>query len=424
MPKNEIRQPLILVFAVTAMLSALSFVNTKKLFSNKFKQIDLYADLKTNKPDSIAISTKTPPTKKKTKDKEVSNELAIHDYSTTIENNFTNFVTALHQAKTKKVRIAYFGDSFIESDLVTNELRQLLQKQYGGNGVGFVPMECINSEMRKSVIQTTSKNWDVTENSSKILKAFTSNDSYSKFDLQVPYANCHAAKLFYQSTATSQINVETDSTTVEMPLPASNNTMVATKINQSQFSKLTVTPKASSTVFYGVSFEDSTGVYLDNFSTRGSNGTHLLKMDSSSLQQFNAIQQYDIIVLHFGINVLNNSSDLDWYKIGLQKTIVFLQRQFPLTPILIISTSDKASKTNGQYETDRGVPVLVGIQQQTAAKNSTAFWNLYLNMGGYNSMLAWVEGDTALAYKDYTHINFKGANRVANLLYQQITQFK
>jgi hypothetical protein len=424
MPKNEIRQPLILVFAVTAMLSALSFVNTKKLFSNKLKQVDLFADLKISKLDSSAVKLKIPSANKKQKNKKVVNQLAIQDYGITSEINFTHFVTALHQAKTKKVRIAYFGDSFIESDLVTNELRQLLQKQYGGNGVGYVPMECINSEMRKSVVQTTSNNWDVNENGSKILKAFTSQDSYSKYELQTPYANCHTAKLFYQSAAISLLNVETDSTVVEMPLPASNNAMVAAKINQSPFSKLTVSANVSSTVFYGVSFEDTTGVYLDNFSTRGSNGTHLLKMDSSTLQQFNAIQQYDLIVLHFGINVLNNSSNLDWYKIGLQKTISFLQRQFPHTAILIISTSDKASKTNGQYETDKGVPVLVDIQQQTAAKNGTAFWNLYLNMGGYNSMLAWVEGDTALAYKDYTHINFKGANKVANLLYKQITQFK
>jgi hypothetical protein len=101
-----------------------------------------------------------------------------------------------------------------------------------------------------------------------------------------------------------------------------------------------------------------------------------------------------------------------------------LKQQFSNAAILIISTSDKAVKTNGIYETDRGVPVLVNIQNEIAEKNGVAFWNLYKNMGGQNSMLKWVNADTALAYKDYTHITFNGAAKVANLLYNHIINFK
>jgi GDSL-like Lipase/Acylhydrolase family len=425
MQQNQIRQPLILVFAVTVLLSILSFINTTKLFSSKLKPIDLFADLKTTKKDTASQKKQTIITTKKAKaTKAEINELAIQDYSATEENSFANFISLLQNAKNKKVRIAYFGDSFIESDLVTNELRQLLQKQYGGNGVGFVPMECINSEMRKSVVQTTSNNWMVNENASKLLKAFTANDSYSKFNLQQPYKNCTIAKLFYQATQNSPIQIEADSSHYEQVLPATNNNLVAQKINQATFSSLRITANSTTTNFYGVSFEDSTGVYVDNFSLRGSNGTHLLKLDTTTLQQFNAVQQYNLVVLHFGVNVLNNNDKLDWYKIGLQKTINFLQQQMPNAAILIISTSDKATKTNGVYETDKGVSTLVDIQNEIAQKNGTAFWNLYQNMGGYNSMLNWVNADTALAYKDYTHINFKGAAKVANLLYQNITNFK
>ena len=38
-----------------------------------------------------------------------------------------------------KVRIAYFGDSMIEGDLVTQTLRHQMQEIFGGQGVGFVP---------------------------------------------------------------------------------------------------------------------------------------------------------------------------------------------------------------------------------------------------------------------------------------------
>ncbi len=425
MGQNQIRQPLIIVFVVTLLLTILSFINTSKIFPKKIKQIDLYADLKTNQKDSITNKeTKKITAKKQSKNSKEKSDLAIQDYSINEEKSFAHFITALQNAKNKKVRIAYFGDSFIESDLVTNELRQLLQKQFGGNGVGFVPMECINSEMRKSVLQSTSKNWAIEDNASKLLKTFKANNSFSKYSLQTPYKYCNNANLFYNSTESSTINVATDTIEYEKILPNTNNILTSEKINNNSFSTLKIAANTSSTNFIGVSFEDSVGVYADNFSTRGSNGTHLRKIDTATFNQFNAIQQYELIVLHYGINVLTNNDKLDWYKIGLQKTIEFLKTQFPHAAILIISTSDKAVKTNGRYETDKGVPTLINIQNEIAEKNGIAFWNLYENMGGYNSMIKWVEGDTCLAYKDYTHINFKGAAKVAQLLYTNIINFK
>ncbi len=425
MGQNQIRQPLIIVFAVTLLLTILSFVNTSNIFPEKIKQIDLYADLKTENKDSLTTKENIKiASKKKLKNKVEKSNFAIQDYSIETENSFTHFIETLQQAKTKKVRIAYFGDSFIESDLVTNELRQLLQKKFGGDGVGFVPMDCINSEMRKSVIQSTSNNWAVEDNASKLLKTFIANNSFSKYSLQNPYKNCNNANLLYKSTESSTINVAIDTIEYEKTLPNTNNILASEKINKNSFSILKIAANTSSTNYIGISFEDNTGVYVDNFSTRGSNGTHLQKIDTTLFQQFNAIQQYDLIVLHFGVNVLTNNDKLDWYKKGLQKTIGFLKKQFPNAAILIISTSDKAVKTNGIFETDKGMATLINIQNEIAEKNGLAFWNLYENMGGYNSMIKWVEGDTCLAYKDYTHINFKGAAKVAQLLYTNIINFK
>ena len=52
------------------------------------------------------------------------------------------FFAALNQIKQqkRKVRVAYFGDSVIEGDLVTSSLRNDLQELFGGKGVGFVPL--------------------------------------------------------------------------------------------------------------------------------------------------------------------------------------------------------------------------------------------------------------------------------------------
>ena len=58
-------------------------------------------------------------------------------------NALSNFSEKLHQLQTSKkgkIRIAYFGDSMIEGDLLTQTLRKLLQKEFGGYGVGFLPI--------------------------------------------------------------------------------------------------------------------------------------------------------------------------------------------------------------------------------------------------------------------------------------------
>jgi len=51
---------------------------------------------------------------------------------------FTKKLFELKSGKKRKIRIAYFGDSMIEGDLLTQTLRKLLQQTFGGSGVGFI----------------------------------------------------------------------------------------------------------------------------------------------------------------------------------------------------------------------------------------------------------------------------------------------
>ncbi len=62
-------------------------------------------------------------------------ELITNFYKGNNVNALAFFSEKLHQLKTTKkgkIRIAYFGDSMIEGDLLTQTLRKLLQKEFGG----------------------------------------------------------------------------------------------------------------------------------------------------------------------------------------------------------------------------------------------------------------------------------------------------
>lgn len=54
----------------------------------------------------------------------------------------------------RPVRIAYFGDSFIEADIFTADLREMLQQEFGGCGVGYVPVTSSISGYRPTVRHT------------------------------------------------------------------------------------------------------------------------------------------------------------------------------------------------------------------------------------------------------------------------------
>lgn len=68
------------------------------------------------------------------------------------------------------------------------------------------------------------------------------------------------------------------------------------------------------------------------------------------------------------------------------------------------------------------MPALVQVQNETAKKNKAAFWNLYYSMGGQNTIANWVTGDTVLAYKDYMHVNEKGADKIAGIFFNKLVK--
>ena len=50
------------------------------------------------------------------------------------------FYASLADAGTKKIRVVHYGDSQIEEDRMTQQIRETLQAAYGGSGAGLVPL--------------------------------------------------------------------------------------------------------------------------------------------------------------------------------------------------------------------------------------------------------------------------------------------
>lgn len=139
------------------------------------------------------------------------------------------------------------------------------------------------------------------------------------------------------------------------------------------------------------------------------------------MRKFNDVLHYDLIILHFGTNVLNYGTvDYTWYEQQMAQVTRHLKECFPTADILVISIADKATKVEMEMKTDRAVEPLIKAQRNYAEKTGAGFINLYHLMGGNGSMVKWVEKDPVLANKDYTHFNSSGSKKVAKLIFDEI----
>ena len=83
--------------------------------------------------------------------------VAIEQFAPADSGRLRAFYDTLLYAR-RPVRIAVLGDSFIEGDILTADLREKLQQAYGGGGAGFAPMASPLTAFRRT-IKTQSKGW-------------------------------------------------------------------------------------------------------------------------------------------------------------------------------------------------------------------------------------------------------------------------
>ena len=161
--KDKLFTPFIILCSVIILLLASSYFNLSSIRFLHLKNIDLLSDLKQKqspKPlplpvvevDAIIVNSQY---------KQPIDNTMVIDYGVDSNASITHFFTKLDAIKSnpKKMRIAYFGDSFIEGDYVTDELRKKMQLAYGGNGIGFLPMQSIVESDYNNISFKSNKNW-------------------------------------------------------------------------------------------------------------------------------------------------------------------------------------------------------------------------------------------------------------------------
>jgi hypothetical protein len=461
--KNRITESFYIIGTAIIILFLTSFIPTEKEIAPNFilRNIDIFSDIKVVEENNDLINSL--PELNISKASMFTNfDLPSFDGFSGVFNDATApffqgrkspiagnkkqlsyFFEALKSAKTKTVRVAHYGDSAIEGDLVTADIRETLQKRFGGTGVGWLGIVSQDITFRMTTKHSFSNNWDAAALYSSNPKNFplgiSGEVSIPKGNSWVQYDATRArsylngftnVKLYYSNAKNSQISYSFDGTPAQRVGLKSDmgiQELVLTNKSRARSIKLEF-PLAQQAEVFGVSLENETGIYVDNLPLRGNSGVDLGSLSVPMLKDFSKYLDYKLIILEFGLNIAGTRTDYTWYEREMIKVINNFKSAFPKSSIILVSVHDKAMKKGSEFITDPAIIQLHAVQKTIAEKADVAFWSLFDAMGGENSMATWVSANPPLAFKDYIHFNEQGAKKVAQLfteaLLDEFAKFK
>lgn len=440
--KNYLKYSLGLTLFILVALIGMHWLPVITIDGHTMRRVDLLSDIRTPEPEEEKMEADSLPPVPEVKPAFIdtcrTGMTCIEDYSDSTLRGMTPFYRALDEIPMKKrlVRIAVFGDSFIEADIFTADLREMLQKRFGGCGVGFVTITSMTSGYRPTVRHsfggwsshavTDSVYFDRKKQGLSGHYFVPNNNAYVELRGQNKYASlldtCQQASIFFYNKGAVDLSVRINRGEIENRQFEPDGHLQAMQVEGRIGSVRWTVNQADSTLFYGMAMDGTQGIIVDNFSLRGSSGLSLRTIPASIIKEFNEQRPYDLVILQYGLNVATQRGyNYDNYQKGLLTAIEHLKECFPQAGFLLLSVGDRDYKTDtGELRTMPGVKNLIRYQQNIAAESGIAFWNMFEAMGGEGSMAKLVHAKPSMANYDYTHINFRGGKHLAGLLYETL----
>lgn len=330
----------------------------------------------------------------------------------------------------RPLRIGFMGDSFIEGDLMTCDFRELMQNKYGGGGVGFVPITSQVASFRQTVRHKFNQ-WKQSSIINNKSGAFTisafhftpSENSYVEYkgsSNRKHLDHFGRARLLFVSEGRSVIRATVNGQEEFLFNTEPKSVLQEVQLDGDFRSIRYQISDVEGFRAYGVYLENPTGVSVDNFSVRGNPGTAMGRINPELSRQFGKLSPYDLIVLQYGLNVVQSQvTNYSTYHKQMTAVVNHIKRCFPGVAILIMSVGDRATRSNGVFVTMPGIRAMVQTQEQLARDCGVMFWNTYEAMRAQGGMSTFVKNGWAA--KDYTHISARGGQKIATALFEAIT---
>ena len=328
---------------------------------------------------------------------------------------------SLRTAKDSVFTIVHFGDSHIQGDYFSGEIRRILQEEFGDAGHGiYFPYSLCKSWGPKGLQSASNGEWTY----SHILKPdLTNKVGFAGYELSTLTKDAslifqftenfkdspaNRLKIWYGMDSSSQDFHLNDKFIVQVDQKFKNGWGVRTYSSKEAIKGFDLSLMAGNTSntnfsFYGFELlkQAPIGINYHHCGVVGAQFTHLINNADLVLEQL-AYLSPDLLLFSFGTNEAYGNIDTVKYFNSINNFISTLNQLFPTTAIIITTAPD--TRSQGKVP-----PSQVNVNNQLiklSKSQDLSVFDLNKAMGGWGSLTNWYK--SKLTLDDKLHFNAAG----------------
>lgn len=335
----------------------------------------------------------------------------------------------LSGTRPKHARIAWFGDSHTAADLMTEPIREQLQRRFGDGGPGFIRLGLTPYRHGRASV-TTKGIWERTPKSparstrsddgqfglggirvtaasggASTTVGITRGDEETPLIWLLPYRLLRADDAFEVSWGEGE--------TVRLARDSNGQSPRVQRLERTAAGPMTVTQRAGRPEFFGVFAErEEPGVVLDTIGIDGARAETLLAWDGPSWQGELTARDPVLVVLAFGTNELFTQHSLETLRGHLVAVLTRVRAAVPEADCLLVGPTDVLQDGT----THPRVLATDEMMRNVAAVSGCGTASLVEAMGGVGGYAAWQRLSPPLAGRDGVHLTKAGYDELGAFL--------
>jgi lysophospholipase L1-like esterase len=367
------------------------------------------------------ITTETQRTQRSHRETRIQNIEALEKF-------FQTLASAQTKQRIDPVRIMHFGDSHVAADVLTREIRERFQADFGDGGVGFIVPRNPMATKRRGVSSGFTEGWVVEGIGGK----YSADALYGPAGINIATSDPgerawleasanHFEVYFARQPNGGKVEITIDGVdALEEPLLLNSRVSkldsIAIDLPDDAPHRLEVRTLSPGRVrLLGIVAEHlSGGVSYDVFGINGAKASRILSWNQPALIAAIKARDPNLIILAYGTNELTDGS---WtarsYESLLTEILQLFHNAAPNASIIVFGPPDR-----GDLPLTAQLKDLISAEHSAALSNNAAFWSAFDAMGGTGSMQKWVR--LGFGQPDRVHLTGAGYAKLADMFYEDL----
>ena len=322
--------------------------------------------------------------------------------------------------KDQTLRIIHFGDSHIQGDRITSEIRSTLQKTNGDAGMGmFFPYSLCGSFGPTG----TQSKISGTFSHSTFLKPKNRNIGLMGYEITMEQGARFQMNISdkFRGQVTNQLKIwvyaSCDSLPIRCDMPyvkdvlkkqVDENLYVLTVVSEKPIDTIDFTSLTNISLWGFEYVNSNKGISYQTSGLVGAQFTHLIQHEKYFENQLKDLNP-NVFIFSYGTNEAYAAIDSIAYSKAIRGFLTKLKNQFPSVPIVLSSCPD----TRSSGRTPPSQKLVNSILANISTQLGCCFFDLNTAMGGWGSLYSWSKNEMVLT--DKLHFNAKGGALLGKL---------